>query len=656
MIVQIGDTWSELNQRFLVAALARVRAALDRHAAAPGETSPAASDSEWPGFAAEVVPPAALSTLSEMLGLSPFERDVLLLAAGPELDAGFAASCASARGDPRLSYPTFGLALAALSGAHWSALSPAGPLRGWRLIELGPGETIVGSPLRIDERVLHYLTGVSYLDEALAALVESVPAPAVLAHSQTRIAELLAATWTRAGGSPPFPLVELCGDALAGKDIIAARACQSLGLRLYVMRASDVPISASDREALTRRWEREMLLGGAALLLDCEDLTDIAGGSPAPAFLSRLHGPVVAATREPFNVPRRPTVLLDVARPSAEEQRSLWRGALGPIATELNGHLDPLVAQFNLDATTIHAATDDVLRASVAMDRVSVGERLWESCRIRARGRLGGLAQRIETSAAWDDLVLPPQQEEMVQQIASHVRQRLRVYEDWGFAAGGGRGLGMSALFAGPSGTGKTLAAEVLASELRLDLYRIDLSQVVSKYIGETEKNLRRVFDAAEESGAILLFDEADALFGKRSEVKDSHDRYANVEVSYLLQRMEAYRGLAILTTNLKSALDLAFMRRLRVVVQFPFPDVGQRAEIWRRSFPAASPVDGLDIGKLARLNVAGGSIRNIAVGAAFLAADAAEPIRMIHVLRAARTEYAKLEKSLTEAEVGGWV
>jgi SpoVK/Ycf46/Vps4 family AAA+-type ATPase len=199
------------------------------------------------------------------------------------------------------------------------------------------------------------------------------------------------------------------------------------------------------------------------------------------------------------------------------------------------------------------------------------------------------------------------------------------------------------------------MAAEVLARDLRLDLYRIDLSQVVSKYIGETEKNLRRVFDAAEEGGAVLLFDEADALFGKRSEVKDSHDRYANIEVSYLLQRMESYRGLAILTTNMKSALDPAFLRRIRFVVQFPFPEALQRAEIWRRVFPAQTPTQGLEPGALARLVVAGGSIRNIALNAAFLAADAGEPIQMTHLLRAARGECTKLEKPLTDAEVGAW-
>jgi SpoVK/Ycf46/Vps4 family AAA+-type ATPase len=209
---------------------------------------------------------------------------------------------------------------------------------------------------------------------------------------------------------------------------------------------------------------------------------------------------------------------------------------------------------------------------------------------------------------------------------------------------------------AGASGTGKTLSAEILGHALDLDVYRIDLSAVVSKYIGETEKNLRRVFDAAEGSGVVLLFDEADALFGKRTEVKDSHDRHANLEVSYLLQRMEAYRGLAILTTNLKASLDQAFLRRIRFVVQFPFPDVAQRTEIWRRSFPPQAPLADLDFAKLARLNVPGGNIRNIALNAAFLAADADQPIAMEHLLQAARSEYLKLERPLTDTEVKGWV
>jgi SpoVK/Ycf46/Vps4 family AAA+-type ATPase len=343
-------------------------------------------------------------------------------------------------------------------------------------------------------------------------------------------------------------------------------------------------------------------------------------------------------------------VVFELSSPVSQEQLEIWRIALSGLPG-LNGTAAELASQFNLSPATIHAVAGDAIAKSTG-----AVEGLWDACRRHARPRIEGMAQRIEAAARWDDLVLPEKQFRLLRQVAVHVKQRAKVYQTWGFAAKGSRGLGISALFAGPSGTGKTMAAEVLAEELRLDLYRIDLSQVVNKYLGETEKNLRRVFDAAEEGAAVLLFDEADALFGKRSDVKDSHDRYANIEVSYLLQRMETYRGLAILTTNRKSALDQAFLRRIRFVVEFPFPDAELRGEIWRRIFPAATPVDGLRIDQLARLNAAGGNIRNIAMGAAFLAADASEPVRMSHLLSAAHSEFAKMERPLTEMEVAGWV
>lgn len=247
---------------------------------------------------------------------------------------------------------------------------------------------------------------------------------------------------------------------------------------------------------------------------------------------------------------------------------------------------------------------------------------LWDAYRTQARSRMDNLAQRIECSAAWDDLVLPEVQRRTLREIVARVRQRGKVYDNWGFAAKSARGLGISALFAGASGTGKTMAADAIAKELRLDLYRIDLSSVISKYIGETEKNLRRVFDSAEAGGCILLFDEADAFFGKRSDVKDSQDRYANIEVSYLLQRMEAYRGLTILTTNLKDSLERAFLRRLSLFVEFPFPNVADREEIWRRTFPQQTPTQNLNFSKVAELNVAGSNICNIVLNAAFMAAD----------------------------------
>ena len=651
--------WHEANQRSLTAALAVVRATLEWHVARTQGT-PEPAERVEPTRALQEADgatpaPPALEALCAAFGLTPFERDLLLMCAGMELDSAFAALYANAQGDPRRAYPTFGLALAALPGAHWSALTPAAPLRYWRLVEVETGDTLTTSPLRIDERVLHYLAGAPYLDERLRGLVEPAGVPGELPPSHNALVQQIVGLWSRTEGVLAGTAIQLCGEEDAGKHAVAAAATASLGLQLYAIRATDVPAAADEREALARLWEREAVLSGGALLLDCQDLDGTDKLRPVPSFLERLQGVLIVTTREPLRAGKRPLVRLDVNKPSASEQQALWWEALGPLAPELNGQIETLTTQFDLGTQGIRAASAEMLEGLSRGQEEASGVMLWEACRAQSRPRLDDLAQRIVPAAAWDELVLPEPQRRILRDVAAHVRQRARVYETWGFAAKGARGLGISALFAGASGTGKTMAAEVLAGELRLDLYRIDLSQVVSKYIGETEKNLRRVFDAAEVGGAILLFDEADALFGKRSEVKDSHDRYANIEVSYLLQRMESYRGLAILTSNMKNALDPAFLRRIRFIVQFPFPNAEQRADIWRRIFPPETPTEGLDAGKLARLNVAGGNIRNIALNAAFLAADAGEPVCMTHLLRAARSECAKLEKPLTEAEIRGW-
>jgi ATP-dependent 26S proteasome regulatory subunit len=368
-------------------------------------------------------------------------------------------------------------------------------------------------------------------------------------------------------------------------------------------------------------------------------------------WLEQTQGALFLAAETRRNL-TRPTIMLNVKKPTASEQRALWLTMLDERAVLLDGALDRLVSQFDLDADSISAVHSITLAAQAD----NLEQALWDGCRVQARPRLDDLAQRIEASATWDDIVLPEAQLRVLREIAMHVRRRQRVYETWGWNKKQSRGLGISALFAGASGTGKTMAGEVLANELQLDLYRIDLSAVVSKYIGETERNLKRVFDAAEAGGAILLFDEADALFGKRTEVQDSHDRYANIEISYLLQRMEQYRGLAILTTNLLEALDKAFLRRIRFVVNFPFPDFALRQEIWRRVFPHELPQKAVDPSRLARLNIAGGNIRNIALNASFLAADAAEPVQMHHLLRAAQSEYDKLDRKLTDSEIRDWV
>jgi SpoVK/Ycf46/Vps4 family AAA+-type ATPase len=351
----------------------------------------------------------------------------------------------------------------------------------------------------------------------------------------------------------------------------------------------------------------------------------------------------------------RQNIILDVLKPTRLEQSTLWQASLSLNANQLNGELDKLVSQFNMSAKTISDVATELRedgKQNIDRDTNEYKKELWKLCIKHSSPDVNELAHRIEPAASWDDIVLPEAQKDILREIAIQVKHRKKVYDDWGFAGTGSRGLGISAMFTGESGTGKTMAAEVLANELNLDLYRIDLSQVVNKYIGETEKNLKRIFDAAEGGGAILLFDEADALFGKRSEVKDSHDRYGNIEVSYLLQRMEAYRGLAILTTNMKNSLDKAFLRRIRFVVQFPFPGIAQRIEIWGKVFPYNTPTDNLDLEKLAKFSLPGGNIRNIAMNAAFIAADENLPVGMSQILRAAKSEYNKLEKAMNNIEI----
>lgn len=605
-------------------------------------------------IAAELDGSPSLDHLCEGLGLSTFERDLLLLCLGIELDPQLAQLCATAHGAAHMSWPTFRLAMAFLPDAHWTALTPGGPLRRWRLIEVDRGEALTTNPLRIDERVLHFILGSEYLDDRLSHFVELVGVESALPGSYRQHLEQIASLWS--DRDEHWPPIHLAGEARTGKRNLASAGCANLGLRLHLLRASDIPAAAQERETLLRLWQRESLLLRSALLVECDDVDDPNVLRHARAFVKRIKGPVLTAGKGLSGSADAAVTTIEIERPTLEEQRTIWEHSLGAAAASLNGQLEQIVSQFQFDIDGIQstgAIAQNLARINQTADLSST---LWKICRSHSRDSLNGLAECIEARAHWEDLVLPDEQHQTLREIAAQVRQRLKVYETWGFGARTARGLGISALFSGPSGTGKTLAAEVIAHHLQLDLYRIDLSQVVSKYIGETEKNLRAVFDAAEESGAVLLFDEADALFGKRSEVRDSHDRYANIEVSYLLQRMESYRGLAILTTNLRGALDGAFLRRIRFIVSFPFPDTELRARIWSHIFPDETPTRELDFNKLARLNVTGGNIRNIAINAAFLAADLGEPVTMTHLLRTARSECLKIEKQTTAAELGGWV
>jgi hypothetical protein len=682
--------WYLSNNQFLGVALKWLRLRLGALAASARDDveDSRKSPSSAPGFnwqekieqaeremdaAASVEIPPALILLSQQLGLSEFEQSVLLLCVAMEFDTSIANLCAEAQYHPNRPYPTFALALSCFDHPEWGLVLPQRPLRYWRLIEIHQvgNQPLMASAIRADERIVNYLKGLNYLDDRLGALVfplnpwekggrqEILPLPA----SGREVAETMALQIKTAVKEQEFPIWQLTGIDQQSKVVLIWEICQELGLRLYRLPLELLPTQGTELETLARLWERESLLLPLALYVDVQGWDEAAnagGMALLRRFLSRSQGIFFLDVRESGLVLPRRTVTFDVAKPKPVEQRAAWELVLGKGGTgnEDTEGLDlssaksiseQMANQFNLNLVEIGQIAEKAWE--------EVGEEpellahLWQGCLATTRPRLDSLAQRLEVKATWDDIVLPNEEKGLLEQIADQVRHRGMVYDEWGFRGRMNRGLGVSALFAGESGTGKTMAAEVIAKELQLNLYRIDLSAVVSKYIGETEKNLRRLFDAAEDGGAILFFDEADALFGKRSEVKDSHDRYANIEINYLLQRLEAYRGLAILATNIKSAMDVAFVRRLRFMVDFPFPGVKERKLMWEKVFPPQTPKEELDLQRLAQFNLTGASIHNIALNAAFLAAREEKKVTMELILKAARTEYKKVERPINEAD-----
>ncbi|MFF7778361.1 ATP-binding protein [Streptomyces tanashiensis] len=651
--------WARDNQRHLALAAAAAAARLD---ARPDEADEPARAAAL--LAAEVrkttgLPPA-LDRLCGLFTLTPFERDLLVAVAAPEL------------GLPTATGPvTFARALAGLPDAHWSALLPDAPLRGWRLLDvpaqLPPTEFggLSQLPLAVDERILHALLGADTTDDRLAGRARLVAPVCRLAPGQGPAVASLAALVR------PAPGTEGC--LLTGEDRLTRRqavvdAARRIGLTVLAVDGLDLPDTAPAMDTLARLLAREAGLGLRLLLVEgttaslprCVRLLTAGAPLGVSAVLSADEAP-----------PGSELPVLRLPPASTGERRDLFAAAL----REARLTEDPaeLAERHPLTPAGITLAVERTGRLAAAPGHGDPGEAgdtraratgpeaagvpaadVAAACRAVAERPLHGLATVRRPAAGLDDLVLPDQANRSLRALLAHVRRRHRVHGEWGYAERG-RGLAVTALFAGPSGTGKTTAAEAVAHELGFDVIAADLSQVVSKYIGETEKHLARLFDAAE-TGSVLLFDEGDALFAKRTQVRDSRDRYANLEVSYLLQRLETFRGIAILTTNAREAIDPAFVRRMRFVVTFPFPDAEQRALLWAGAFPPGVPTEGLDPRRLAQLAVSGGTIAQLALHAAFLAADEGAPVGMRHVLDAARIESDKLERPLAANEIRGWV
>jgi len=647
--------WQEFNQRSLVREFAALRCRMEGKPPETDEWMPGSMEDQE-----ETHQEAAIDRLSAIFELSAFERDLLLLAAGVEMDSDLADRCAELTGRAGVSAQrgviTFSLAISILSDPYWSALSASAPLRRNRLLTLEQDRGLTSAGLRIDERVLHYLAGINQMDPRLEGMLFPKAPPEWMDADHFRLAAESLSAFDRRGDQAP--VFHLCGDDPLGQESVASMLAHRNGRGLWILRHEDTPAAGAEMEQFLQLWMRERMLLPAYLLLQWDSEQP---STQARQLAERAPGALIVASRQPIRL-HRAVQSHTVNKPSPAAQQRLWMNALsadqGADSSPVpSGFLGEVAEQFRLSAETIVSIAASAMPVEgESGDSTKLADRIWTACRQFTQPRLEGLAEQIVPSAQWDDLILPDTQMQVLRQIAAQTRNRMTVYESWGFSARGRRGLGISALFAGPSGTGKTLAAEVLATDLRLDLFRIDLSAVVSKYIGETEKNLKQVFDAAESGGCLLLFDEADALFGKRADVKDSHDRYANIEVGYLLQRMENFQGLAVLTTNLKSSMDKSFQRRLRFTIDFPFPDTAERKQIWERVFPPQTPTQDLDPARLAALNMTGGNIRNIALNAAFLAAGAGQPVSMGHILQAAQLEAVKTEQTISDIEVRRWV
>jgi hypothetical protein len=609
-----------------------------------------------------------LQKLAQIFSLTRFEQQALLVCLAPELDRRYDRIYAYLQDDITRKKASVDLVLDLLCRSpeeRWrgrAAFSEAAPLLRVPLLEASDdpqspsGSSGLAQFLRVEPRILGFLLGHELVDPRLdrcATLVLPRRAPSSDELARVVVGHCAA----QQPGAPARRLVVHLG-AACGRwvDDRIASACAAIGAPLLRVDVALLPEAEGDADELLRIAFREGLLWQAALQLDNLDgappervkalARRIANLTAERGWLVFVSG---AKTWEAAHLPGIVIARVEPAPPDGAERRELWRRLLADLAGASAADLAAeLAARYRLTPDQIEDAASTVRLEWQSRGRGNVDLRdCARACQRQAAARLGPLAQRIAPRCRWEDLVLPPDQTQQLRDVCARVRHQERVFRDWGFDRRMAHGRGVSALFHGPPGTGKTIAAEVIAGELGLELYKVDLSGVVSKYIGETEKNLQVIFEETRAANAVLFFDEADALFGKRTEISDARDRYANIETSYLLQKLDELDGVVVMASNFRDNLDDAFTRRIQYMVEFPFPDESGRAEIWRRHFPAAAPLDpDLDVERLARLfPVSGGHIRNIALQAAFHAAAAETTIGMAQVCAAARREFEKIGK-----------
>lgn len=651
---------------------AEVDRLLTREPASPAFQGYAEPDEPIPAIA--IQPDSRLEWLQHTFDLAEFDLDVLAIALAPELDRRYERLYAYLQDDVRCKRPSVDLAFNLLCSTAIEKLNqrvhfaPDAPLIRHRLLHLVPEPnqtqaTLLMQELHLDQQVVRFLLDQPGLDRRLIGFCQLTQPPVTLdvlrssEDFQPNFQQSLAAFVQQHWQSEQPLRLYFEGDDHPGKRQTAAALAHSLNIPLL---AADLPqmIHANvDMATTLPRLFREAWFQHALLYLDGIDRLQTPEQAIAHQHLltalTTSKGITILTGQQPW-IPTasEPLGLLTLTFPMPDfnQRRRYWQQSLATADLKLEeSDLDAIADRFRLTSTQIADAVITAVQHAQLEARPCTAADLFTTARSQSGHQLGTLARKIEPNYTWNDIVLPVNPLTQLQELCNQSKYRHIVYGDWGFGRKLSLGKGLNVLFCGLPGTGKTMAAEVIANELQLDLYKIDLSQIVSKYIGETEKNLDRIFTAAANSNAILLFDEADALFGKRSEVQDAHDRYANIEIGYLLQKMEEYEGIAILTTNLRSSLDDAFVRRLRFMIEFPLPDERDRYQIWQQVWTDAAPLaPDVNLEVLAQqLEITGAEIRNIALAAAFLAASQGQAIGMAHLMQAVRREYRKMGKLL---------